>query len=307
MMKRIIITLTIITCSFVASGQQNPLYTQFMFNPFVINPAITGTHSYYQIWLNSRLQWIGMTDAPVTNTLSIYGPMENKDMGLGGFVYSDATGPTSRIGFNGAYAYNFAINDEYRLSLGLFAGFLQYKIDKTQLKFTELEADNFEKEVYFLPDASFGIYFYSNTLHVGLSTTQLFNSKVDAIQKIFITELDSTIVNDAFGRLKSHFYLTSGYKHFFSRELAIEPTLVLRAVAPSTPQIDFNVRVIYQNMVWGGLSFRSQDAIAIIGGYSYENKIFLGVSYDLGINKLSPANIGSFEAIVGYVFDAIKF
>lgn len=300
-MKRLIITSIFTFYLLTAYSQQNPLYTQFMFNPFVINPAITGTHSYYQIWLNSRLQWIGMTDAPVTNTLSIYGPLQETDMGVGGFVYSDVTGPTSRLGANGAYAYNFALNEEFRISMGLTLGFLQFKIDETQIEFDIFEADHYNTKSMFLPDASVGVYLYSNFLHVGLSTTQLFNNKINIIN------LDSTEVDDAFGRLKSHFYLTGGYKYFFNRELAIEPTLIVRAVSPSTPQLDFNVRVIYDNMVWGGISFRTQDAISIVGGYSYENKIFLGISYDIGVNKLSPSNIGSFEAIVGYVFDAIKF
>ena len=175
-------------------------------------------------------------------------------------------------------------------------------MDKTQIELEEFQAEHFVKESKFFPDASLGVYFYNNNLHVGLSTTQLFNNKIDLIQVY-----DSTETADAFGRLKSHFYLTSGYKRFINKDIAIEPTIILRAVAPATPQIDFNVRVIYQNMVWGGLSFRSQDALSIVGGYSYEKKIFVGISYDIGVNKLSPANFGSFEAVIGYVFDAIKF
>jgi type IX secretion system PorP/SprF family membrane protein len=300
---RKIITLLIFTLFLLqAKAQQNPLYTQFMFNPFVINPAITGTHSYYQVWLNSRLQWIGMNDAPLTNTLSIYGPLENYDMGVGGFVYSDVTGPTSRVGMNGSYAYNFAINEDYRLSAGLSLGFLQYKIDGTQIDFEVQEADGGIKEAFFLPDASIGVDFYNNLLHVGLSATQLFNNKIDVIES-----MDSAQVDNAFGRLKSHYYLTAGYKYFVNREIAIEPTLILRAVNPSTPQLDFNARVIYNNMVWGGISFRTNDAISIIGGYSHENKVFLGLSYDIGITDLAGSNAGTFEAIVGWVFDAIKF
>ena len=289
-------------------GQQSPLYTQYMFNPFMINPAITGTHSYYQIWLNSRLQWIGMNDAPVTNTLSIYGPMEKKDMGLGGYIYSDVTGPTSRLGATGSYAYNFAVNDEYRLSFGINAGFLQYKIDKTQLTWESMEIDQSTYQ-RFLPDASVGAYFYSNSLHVGLSATQLFNNKIDVID-----EADSLEIDDAFGRLKSHYYLTAGYKYILiresRRELSLEPTFIVRTVTPATPQIDFCTRVIYtmqDNSVWGGISFRSQDAVAFALGYSYINKLFIGLSYDIGVSSSRISNFGSFEAVIGYVFDNLKY
>ena len=305
-MKNIIIYILFVMAGLSAYSQQNPLYTQYMFNPFVVNPALTGTHDYYQVWLNSRMQWVGMTDAPVTNTLSIYGPLENHDMGVGGYVYSDITGPTSRLGANGAYAYNLAINEDLRLSMGIFAGFVQYKMDKTQIEFEQPESDFFTKEVYFLPDASVGVYMYNNFLHVGISATQLFNSKLDFIQEAFDTEEDSLKYNSVFGRLKSHFYLTGGYRYFFSSDIAIEPTLIMRIVAPSSPQVDFNVRVIYQNMVWGGVAFRSQDALSFIAGYAHDKKIFLGMSYDIGVNKLSPSHIGSFEVVVGFLFDSIK-
>jgi len=306
-MKRILIISTIIISTLSLKGQQNPLYTQYMFNPVMINPAITGTHSYYQIWLNSRLQWIGMTDAPVTNTLSIYGPFEEKDMGWGAYVYNDITGPTSRLGATGSYAYNFAINDEYRLSFGLNVGFLQYKIDKTQLTWETPIASDQSSYQRFLPDASAGAYFYSTNLHIGLSSTQLFNNKIDVVPE---QSMDSLEIDEAFGRLKSHFYLTAGYKYYFGRELAIEPTMIVRAVSPATPQIDFNTRVIYtmqDNTVWGGISFRSQDALAFAMGYSYLNKLFLGISYDIGITPSRISHIGSFEAVVGYIFDDLKF
>ena len=299
-MKRLTIILLILISLVKANAQQDPLYTQFMFNPFVINPAITGSHTYYQIWLNSRLQWMGLPDAPVTNTLSIYGPFEKLDMGVGGYVYSDVTGPTSRLGFKGAYAYNFAINDEYRLSFGLFAGMLQYKIDNSEIKFGDYEPESINKEVYYLPDAAIGAYFYSSNLHAGISADQLLNNKIPAFEE------DSLLTKDAFGRLKSHFYITGGYRYFINRDLALEPTLILRVVKPATPQLDFNVRVIFQNMAWGGISFRSQDALAFVGGYTYQNKIFIGLSYDIGVTKLAKYNYGSFEAVIGYKFDSIK-
>lgn len=301
-MKKVILTIILLYTIIDSSAQQNPLYSQFMFNPFVINPAITGTHTYYQIWSNHRLQWIGMVDPPLTNTLSIYGPLEKQDMGIGGYIYSDVTGPSSKIGMNGSYAYNFAVSDEYRLSLGLSLGLMQYKIDGTKIKFP----DNFDEALLnnvwtkFLPDASFGVYFYSSNLHAGIASTQLFNNKI----KIF--EEDTTSGNETFGRLKSHFYLTAGYKYFINRDFAIEPTLILREVVPASPQLDLNVRAIYQNMAWFGVSFRTQDAIALLGGYTYERKIYIGLSYDIGITPLAKFNSGSFEIIIGYKFNSIK-
>lgn len=301
-MKKIWIILITYIFFFDAQAQQNPLYTQYMFNPFVINPAITGTHTYYQIWSNHRLQWLGMVDPPLTNTLSIYGPLEKQDMGIGGYIFSDVTGPESKIGFNGSYAYNFAISDEYRISFGISLGLLQYKIDGTKITFPEQYDEALINTVWtkFVPDASVGAYFYSSNLFAGIASTQLFNNKLQIFEP-----LDS-LQESTFGRLKSHFYLTGGYKYFINRDFALEPTLILRGVSPAPPQLDFNVRAIYQNMAWFGISFRTQDAIAFLAGYTYEDKIYLGLSYDLGITPLAKYNSGTIEIMIGYKFNSIK-
>ena len=95
MKKALIITLILIPICSKLWGQQDPMYTQFMLNPYVINPAIAGTNNYYQIRSNHRFQWIGLSDAPITNTLSFYGPLEKQPMGIGGYIFSDVIGPTS--------------------------------------------------------------------------------------------------------------------------------------------------------------------------------------------------------------------
>ena len=119
-MKRVIyiIILAFVTGFTGLQGQQMPQYTQYMFNDFVINPAIAGVHNFYQIRTNHRFQWVGLMDPPVTNSLAFYGPHAKLDMGYGAYVYNDVTGPTSRTGLTGSYAYNIAITDEIRLSMG---------------------------------------------------------------------------------------------------------------------------------------------------------------------------------------------
>ena len=118
-MKRVttIIPILLLACTTVLRGQQLPHYTQYMFNDFIINPA--GVHNYYQIRTNHRFQWVGLVDPPMTNSISFYGPHAKLDMGYGGAIYNDVTGPTSRTGITGSYAYNIAVTDEIRLSMGI--------------------------------------------------------------------------------------------------------------------------------------------------------------------------------------------
>jgi type IX secretion system PorP/SprF family membrane protein len=299
-MKKHIITfacLIVLGASFT-HAQQTWHYTQYMFNPFIVNPAITGTHNYYQIRSNSRFQWAGMTDAPMTNSLSIFGPHASKDMGWGGYLYNDVTGPTSTTGIMGAYGYNIAITDEIRAAGGINLGVKQYKIDGSKITTWDLDDPVLSSgSVYstFVPDATFGLYVYSSNFHVGFSANQLINNKINMFDEA-----------TGLSKLKSHFFLMGGYKHFFNRDWAIEPSLLLKMVSPVPPQIDLGTKVYYQNIAWFGLSFRSMDAISVLMGYTHERKIFVGYSYDIGITGIRKHHYGSHEVMIGFNFNNIK-
>ena len=166
-MKKITILGLLVWISATVWSGQDPLYTQFMTNPYVINPALTGTYPYYQIISNNRIQWVGMTGAPITNTLSMYGPMKSQPMGVGGYIMSDIVGEAeSKISFNATYAYNYAILEDLKISMGLMLGVMQHKIDGSKLRIEENVDQAFKQgEAYsnVKPDASVGLYVYSST------------------------------------------------------------------------------------------------------------------------------------------------
>ncbi|MFP4059531.1 MAG: type IX secretion system membrane protein PorP/SprF [bacterium] len=296
-MKKLLITSMVLIFIGKAFSQQIPIYTQYMFNPFVLNPALAGTHNYYQIRSNHRFQWAGITDPPVTNSISIYGPHGSRDMdmGYGGYVLSDITGPTSKTAAYGSYGYNLPVTDEIRLSMGVSAGIMQYKIDLTKVAFSNEDPVDMGVQSFFLPDASVGLFLYSTNFHVGFSAVQLINNKLKVGE-------DPT----GLSKLKSHFYLTGGYKYFLDRDWAVEPTIIFKKVSPVPLQMDINAKVIYQNMAWGGLSFRTGDAISVLAGYVYDKKIYLGFSYDIGITAIRSYNSGTYELMIGYQFNTIK-
>ena len=130
---------------------------------------------------------------------------------------------------------------------------------------------------------------------MGFSADQLINNKI----KLYDTKT-------GLSKLNSHFYLIGGYKYYINREFAVEPTFMVKAVSPAPVQLDLQARVIYQDMVWLGLDFRTMDALAILVGYTYENKIYIGYSYDIGISSFSNYNSGSHELMIGYKFKALK-
>ncbi|MCP4310723.1 MAG: type IX secretion system membrane protein PorP/SprF [Bacteroidetes bacterium] len=279
-------------------GQQLPQFTQYMFNDYVINPAIAGTQNYFQIRTNHRFQWVGMTDPPLTNSIAFYGPSEKRDMGYGGYIYNDVTGPTSRTGVTGSYAYNIAIRYGMRLSMGISFTMLQYRVDGTQLNPKDASDPSILNMVStsYMPDAGLGAYLYDvDKFYVGLSMAQLLNNKA----KIFDNK-------DGLNRLKTHINLTGGYRYEINPDWALEPSVMIKGTAPKEISFDITAKVNWQKMVWGAVSYRYHDVVAIMIGYSYEETFIFGYAYDIGINSIRKYNTGTHELMIGYRFNDVK-
>jgi type IX secretion system PorP/SprF family membrane protein len=304
-MKKILIALLVCIVAGWGSinAQQSPLYSQYMHNPFILNPAVAGTYSYFQLRLMSRLQWVGFPDAPVTNSLSVYGPVsaKNKVMGYGVTIYSDITAPTSRLGFKGAYAYNIAINEHIRASFAAALGFFQYKYDGTKIKMHTIDpAIGPSMKSEFEPDGMLGALVYSSLFQVGLSCDNLFNNK-------FNVNPDQQNILSV-GKLVRHYYLLGSYKWIHNRRWETEYSSVIRAVEGfSVPmQFDLNVRAIYQKISWFGLSYRTFDAISILGGYIFNKRIYAGYSFDINLSAMRQYSFGSHEIMIGYRFNVLR-
>jgi len=190
-------------------------------------------------------------------------------MGFGGYLYHDVTGPTSKTGLTGSYAYNIGLTESLRLSMGMSAGVIQFKVDGTQIQFKEAEptlaiADGIQSS--YVPDANFGVYLYADNYYAGFSTSQLINTKLK-------------LTNDQNGlnKLKSHFYFIGGYKYEINTNFKIEPSLMVKGTAPEQIQADINTRLIYQEKGWLGFSYRSQDAVSFHTGARMQSLSFLDI------------------------------
>ena len=220
-------------------SQQLPHYTQYMFNDYVLNPAVAGTKDHYQIRANSRFQWAGIIDAPQTISLSMNGPHNTRPMGFGGYLYNDVTGPTSRTGIYGTYAYNVSIRGDIRLSMGLSFGILQNKIDGTEIALHDPNDPAMKGGITsaFVPDASVGLYAYGRSWYAGFSAFQLFSNNL----KIYDEK-------NGLNKLKSHFYLIGGYSYEINSEFKIDPSVIIKAMSPVPIQIDLNAKITYQEI-----------------------------------------------------------
>ncbi|MBN4072213.1 type IX secretion system membrane protein PorP/SprF [Flavobacteriales bacterium AH-315-E23] len=285
---------------FIVSGkmsqaQQLPQYSQYLINDYVLNPGITGSKEYFEAKTNHRFQWVGLTDAPRTFILSMHGPIKAKNMGVGGYLFTDVTGPTSRVGAYGSYAYHIDLNgDDMKLSFGLFGGIMQYNIDGSKISLAD-QTDPLNKigiESILIPDAGFGTYWYGKQHYLGISVPQLLQNKL---------KLSDT--GNEIGRLTSHVFVMGGYKFEVGGDFEVEPSVLMKYVAPTPVQFDLSAKVIYQKMFWLGGSFRTDDAMSVLVGYSFEEKLFFGYSYDFTITDLKNYSSGTHEVMLGIRFD----
>jgi type IX secretion system PorP/SprF family membrane protein len=303
--KYLILVVVCLLFAGTAKSQQAPFYTQWMFNEYLINPAVAGTLNAFNIRANSRIQWMGITDAPRTMSVAGYGPIKKLPMGYGGYIYNDITGPDSRLALGGTYAYNIAINDAIRISGGINLGLIQFKLDNTQIDIGEGVDDpafTGNVESSYALDGAFGIYMYSTYYFAGISAHQLFGNKLNTLHG----EVEGVDEDKGINRLKQHFYAVGGVNIILNREFLLTPSALIKFMSPGQWQGEINVKTTYKKMIWGGLSYRTSDAISIIGGYNYENKIYIGLSYDITTSELRKYSSGTIEVMIGYRFNALR-
>src|SRR6056297_159838 len=170
-MKKLYIPFFFLLCASIANAQQLPQLSQYYMNEYVINPAVAGRDNVFDVRTSQRHQWVGITDAPRTYTLSVHGPMFSEKMGMGAYAFTDIVGPTRRTGFQASYAYHLSFSEESHLSMSASLGLLHYAMDGSKLDLRDEGdpslANTYQSEL--LPDAKFAAYFYTSKLYVGLT------------------------------------------------------------------------------------------------------------------------------------------
>ncbi len=298
-MKKLYTLLTVIVCTVSGiKAQQVPQYAQYMLNNYILNPAVSGTEDYYEVKSNNRYQWVGVTDAPRTYVLSVHGPHRKYNMGFGGSVYSDITGPTSRTGAYLSYAYHVKLSQKLKLSFGLGFGVMQFKIDGSKVTLKEGNDPAMSNGVMSViaPDATFGIQLYTKKFYFGISAPQLIGNKL----KFFDN------VSDAQSRLARHLLIMGGYTFNLGDNWTIQPSFLLKYVSPVPMQIDLGLKIGYRDIVWAGSAFRIKDAVSVMAGFNIGKNVILGYAYDFPMSSLKNYSSGSHEVMIGARFAKIR-
>ncbi len=278
----------IILC-FESQSQQIPNLSQYTLDHYEINPAATGTSDMLPLAFTYKKLWAGITESPSIQMLS--GHMQVADgMGAGLKIYNYQTGPLRKTGLEASYSYHLNLNqDGLKLSFGLSGLLYQVYLNKSELKVEQPDDEVFMgSDKMIAPDASFGMYLYSEKYYVGLAIPQLFNRNIDF-------KSDGVLQQ----KQVRHYYLHGGYIFDLSSDLKFEPSLLFKFIEAGLFQADINTRITYKDMVLGGISFRTSEALVFQVGYQNKNFI-IGYSFDLVLNELKAQTIGSHEIMLIY-------
>ena len=298
-MKKILILIMAICFGEMSKAQQLPQITQYMINNYAVNPAVAGMYDYYQVKTTIRNQWTGITDAPRTTILSIYG-RKSDNVGLGGLVFNDQTGPTSKIGGSASYTYSFAMTRTIKMSFALSGGFTQFKLTKAGMNIEDgldpvMQGGDVVRTI---PDATFGFNVFGNKWYFGAAIPQLLTMNLNLMDDDFSRIYDTY----SEGSLARHFYVLGAYKHDFNPFWSIEPSLLLKTVSSAPLQADFGLKANYNDKFWLGMGYRNNGEMAALLGYSIQDRYTIGYSYDILSSNMSDYSGGSHEFMIGIRF-----
>jgi type IX secretion system PorP/SprF family membrane protein len=289
-MKNIVKVVLLSLLSVQAFAQQMPFTSQYMFNDYILNPAVGGSLDYIPISSSIRSQWSGLDGAPKTQTISAHTKLGNR-VGIGGFLFNDVTGPVSEKGVQLSYAYHLPMPNDANLSFGLGAMLFLHSLDVDKLTFEEGvdQATQNMDNSSFSPDANFGILYYTEKYKVGISIPQLFQNKV--------------YENDQSGNLNSlvrHYFLHGEYVFKINDNFDLIPSSLIKYVTGAPIQFDINTRALYKQKYWVGFSYRDRESVVALIGLEY-NSFRLGYSFDITLTDISQYSSGTHEIYLAYI------
>jgi type IX secretion system PorP/SprF family membrane protein len=315
-------------------AQQQPYYTQYMMNNFILNPALAGIENYWDTKVSYRNQWVGLNGAPTTLYLTVNTPLgkttydyetpttvpdlQAKNMGakqfgmeytappahsgIGFTILNDKTGPLSRIAAYGSYAYHIPVSHKTSLSFGLSLGVQEVTVDASEVDFGQVNpVDPAVAGSGYLnklePDVNAGLWLSNKSFFVGLSAQQ--------IVPVPINSSNATTpggVELLTGKLIPHTFLTAGYKIWISDDVNLLPSVMIRYVEPLPVGFDVNAKIQYQDLLWLGFSYRYQEGFAGMLGVNISSTVNLGYSYDYTTTKLNTVSSGTHEIVLGFLW-----
>ena len=271
-------------------AQQDPGFTQYMYNTMLINPAYTGSRDALNLLFMNRNQWVGFEGAPTTQSFALHSPVFRNYVGLGLSYSRDQIGPMNNEAGAAYYAFRFRVHRTGFLALGLKTGFESWFFDHNALN--PLNPDNTtypsgQDRRTFISFGT-GIFYHTQSFYLGLSSPDFHNLLLDE---------DSGSLGEQHQKTE-HYYLTSGYVTNAGPSWMIKPSFLVRYVPDTPVSADVNLNVMYAGTIVTGVSHRLGDSFGFMLHLRPFSQFWVGYAYDFGISGLAQHNRGTHEVMI---------
>lgn len=298
-MNRISMALLLMCCSLAVKSQQDPQYTQYMYNMSIVNPAYTSNaRGIINFGTLFRFQWQNVEGAPKTLTFFAHSPLSDR-VETGISFISDDIGD-GILKENNAYidfAYILKLDTKSNIALGLKGGITNFETNFNGFQLPEFQDDDAfnENTNNTFPNLGVGVFYHRDNFYAGVSAPNLLTSK----------HLDNQNGIHRIGSEAIHFFLTSGYVYSLNPNLKIKPSIMAKIVDGSPISLDSSINVLFNNKIEGGLSYRLEDAVSAMFNVSVASAIRVGYAYDYTLSNLGSFSAGSHEVFALFDLDLL--
>lgn len=281
-MKKLYILLAVLL-ALQMQGQQDPQYTQYMYNMNVINPAYAGSKENLSFGLLYRTQWAGIEDAPKTGTFFGHLPVGEK-VGLGLSVISDAIGPVNETNVYADFSYTLRLAGANRLAFGIKAGATFHDIGISYNSIDVIDQDDpfFAQDINSTtPNVGAGVFYYTDNYYLAFSVPNILNS----------VHLDAD--GHKIGSEVSHYFLTGGYVFQISPNTKLKPSFLVKSAFSAPTSFDVNLNALFFEKFEIGASYRLDDSFSGLVNFAITPSLRIGYAYDSvtsDIKRYAPAS-----------------
>lgn len=273
-----------------AKAQQDPMYSMYMFDKMLINPAFAGSSNWAVGTVKSREQFMGLQGRPSTQTINFHTPIQAKHIGLGVKIIKDKIAIINNLTATGVLSYHLNFVGG-KLSFGLEGGIVNKKINFNDLTVSTLGDNALLSEGIqnaIAPDLSFGTYYQKKQFYFGFSNYHLLKSKYNF----------GTVAGNS--KMASSMYLIVGNVFDLTKSISYEVSMLIKNQTSSVIQFDFNNMFYYKESFGVGLQYRTKDAVVLLAKYNINESFKIAYSYDITVSKFSKYSKGAHEIMISY-------
>lgn len=270
-------------------AQQKAMFTQYMFNGLVINPAYSAMDEALNVTALARQQWVGFKGAPNTQTLTVHTPINSSNTSVGLIVMRDQIGEViSETGVSGTVAHRVNLNAETYLALGVNGGVSKYNGDYSLTGSPSAVSDPvFSDQNSMRANLGFGVMLFSEKFYAGFSSPFFYYRDLQ----------EGANTRTAY---KPHYILQGGFITDLNADIKFKPNVLVKYVSGSPVQVDINANFLLKETFWIGGSLRSMDSFDLLAEINVTPNIQLGYSFDFTTSRLARVERGSHEVMLNF-------